>query len=61
MVNKVKITAQTFIKIFITGVASLFGASGKLLSLRNKNTQQNAELIKQLQAEVDKISRNSDV
>ena len=61
LVNKVKITVLTFIKICITGLASLLGASGKLLSLRNKNTEQDAQLLKQLQAEVDQISRNNHV
>ena len=61
LANKVKITVLTFIKICITGLASLLGASGKLLSLRNKNTEQDAQLLKQLQAEVDQISRNNHV
>jgi glycosyltransferase involved in cell wall biosynthesis len=59
--DKLKITMLTFVKIVVTGLASVFGVSDKLLSLRNKSTEQNSELLKELQDEIDQISAAKNV
>lgn len=53
--NKFKITLLTFVKIGITGLASLFRLSDKLLSLRNKKTEQSFEILHKLQDEIDSL------
>jgi glycosyltransferase involved in cell wall biosynthesis len=55
LASKLKIVTLTFAKIGFVSLISLLQLSDKILKLRNKSTEQNPELIKRLQVEVDYI------
>ncbi|MBL4940747.1 MAG: glycosyltransferase family 2 protein [Colwellia sp.] len=53
--DKIKITTLTFAKICFVSIANLLLLSNKLLLLRNKNTEQNQELLTELQQKLDSL------